>query len=74
LKAKTSYRRRRTELIVERLEVGLEVGLKVGLEAKLEAKSSIEVVGALDEFEGRMEYNDDVDRSTSCIEEPLNSL
>jgi hypothetical protein len=70
LKAKTSYRRRRTELIVERLEVRLEVGF----EAKLEAKSSIEVVGALDEFEGRMEYNDDVDRSTGRMEEPLNSL
>jgi hypothetical protein len=70
LKAKTSYRRRRTELIVKRLEVRLEVRF----EAKLEAKSSIEVVRALDEFEGRMEYNDDVDRSTGRIEEPLNSL
>jgi hypothetical protein len=70
LKAKTSCRRRRTELIVERLEVGLEVGF----EAKLEAESSIKVVGALDEFEGCMEYNDDVDRSTGRMEEPLDSL
>jgi hypothetical protein len=74
LKAKTSYRRRRIELIVKRLEVRLEVGLRVRFEAKLEAESSIEVVGALDKFEGRMEYNNDVDRSTSYMEEPLNSL
>ena len=72
--AKTSYYCRCIKLIVKRLKVKLKVRFEVRFEAKLEAKSSIEVVGALDEFEGRMEYNDDVDRSTSCIEEPLNSL
>jgi hypothetical protein len=50
LTAKTSYHRRRIELIVGRLKVGLEVRLEVGFEAKLEAKSSIEVAAKV----GRM--------------------
>jgi hypothetical protein len=65
-------------LIVRRLKAkhkGFNIRIKIRLEAKLEvrleAKSSIV---ALDKFEGRIEYNDDVDKFTSRIEEPLNSL
>jgi hypothetical protein len=59
LKAKTSYRRRRTELIVERFEVGLEA-------ERGEVESSIE---ALNEFEGCKEYNDSVDKPTDRMEQ-----
>jgi hypothetical protein len=56
LKAKTSYCRRRIELIVERLEAErkkLDIGIEAELEAELEAErreveSSIEVAGKLD--------------------------
>jgi hypothetical protein len=56
LKAKTSYRRRRIELIVERLEAErkeLDIGIEAELDAELDAErreveSSIEVAGKLD--------------------------
>jgi len=74
LKAKTSYRRH-IELIVERLEAKLEE-LSIRIEARLEAKRGVveSSIEALDEFEGHKGCNDDVDRSTSHTEEPLDSL
>ena len=53
MRAKTSYRRRRIELIVERLEAERKKKLDIRIEAELEAeqrevKSSIKVVGKLD--------------------------
>lgn len=54
MKAKTSYHRRRTELIVERLEAErkeLDIGIEAGLEAeRREVESSIEVAAKV----GRM--------------------
>jgi hypothetical protein len=48
LKAKTSYHRRRIELIVERLEAERKE-LDIGIEAeRREVESSVEVVGKLD--------------------------
>ena len=51
MRAKTSYRRRRIELIVERLEAErkkLDIGIEAELEAEQrEVESSIEVVGKL---------------------------
>jgi phage gp36-like protein len=77
LRAKTSYHRRCTELIVRRFEVELKVKLKVKLKAKLEVgleakqeevESSIEVMEALDEFEGCEECNNSVDWSIGRME------
>ena len=65
-------------MIVKRLkakhkgfDIKIETRLKAKLKVKLEAKSSIIV---LNKFEGCIEYNDNVDKFTSYIEEPLNSL
>jgi hypothetical protein len=78
LKAKTNHRRRRTKLIVKRLEakhkgfnIRIKTRLKAKLEVRLKAKSSII---ALNKFEGCIKYNDNVDKFTSYIEEPFNSL
>jgi hypothetical protein len=65
LKAKTSYRRRRIELIVERLEAErkeLDIGIEAELDTELDAErreveSSIKVAGKLD-IEGKLEVED----------------